>query len=183
MIVYVIPDLPRKTSCVSNVTIISGNTVPVGMMTLDFSKSYITCTCTCMCAWTTNLALICVNTFSSETYDIQHCNVTTDHTSILVECTFAINSTASGFVLLHNELGQHNINRTLQRLGDLSEFVNISGLPAGEYNVTVFDQEEDYNKSNPAFEFTEHLKIVAHVDHHPSSAVTAPTYMYAVPGL
>ena len=110
------------------------------------------------------------------TFDVQHCNVHTDSISILVKCTFAINSTAPGFVLLQDKQRQHNINRTLQRLGDnLSGFVNISGLPAGEYSVTVFDQEEDYVDNNPAFELAEAIQIVLTVGHQPSSIVPPST--------
>ena len=107
------------------------------------------------------------------TYDIQHCDVHTDSITVFVECTFAINSTAPGFVLLQDEQGHYSINRTMQRLGgDLSGFVNITGLPAGEYNVTVFDQERDYFENNPAFELAEHIRIESHFS---SSIVPLPT--------
>ena len=110
------------------------------------------------------------------TFDIQHCDVHTDSMLILVECTFAVNSTAAGFVLLRDEQVQYSINRTLQRLGgDLSGFVKISGLPAGEYNVTVFGQEKDYLENNPAFELAEHIRIVSHFEHNTSSIVPQPT--------
>ena len=81
------------------------------------------------------------------TFAVQHCDVHTDHTSyILVECTFAINSTAPGFVLIQDEHSQYTINTTLQRHeGDVSKgSVNITNLPAGEYRVTVYDEMEDY---------------------------------------
>ena len=70
-----------------------------------------------------------------------------DHTSyILVECTFAINSTAPGFVLIQDEHSQYTINTTLQRHeGDVSKgSVNITDLPTGEYRVTVYDEMKDY---------------------------------------
>ena len=106
--------------------------------------------------------------------------MTTDNTSILVECTFAINSTAPGFVLLQDEQGQYNISRTLQRLGgDLSGFVNISDLPAGKYNVTVFDQEEDYMVSNHAFEYAEHLKVLVPDQKKEHSSIR----LFIMPGL
>ena len=92
------------------------------------------------------------------TFAVQHCDVHTDHTSyILVECTFAINSTAPGFVLIQDEHSQYTINTTLQRHeGDVSKgSVNITDLPTGEYGpyrVIVYDQLEDYlNNINPAY--------------------------------
>ena len=81
------------------------------------------------------------------TFAVQHCDVHTDHTSyILVECTFAINSTAPGFVLIQDERSQYTINTTLQQHeGDVSKgSVNITDLPTGEYRVTVYDEMEDY---------------------------------------
>ena len=145
----------------------------VGSMSLTFSKCHV---------WNTAIVSCELLTSFAGTYDIQHCDVTSDHTSILVECTFAINSTAPGFVLLQDEQSQYVINRILRRLGgDLSGFVNISGLPAGEYNVTVFDQEEDYMKNNPAFQHAEYLTIHARIDHQSSSSVLFPTN--TAPGL
>ena len=88
------------------------------------------------------------------TFDVQDCDVSTDHTSILVECTFAINSTAPGIVVIQDDQSQYTINRTLQRLQQDSDkgSVNITGLPAGEYSVRVYDQEEDLlNKAQPAY--------------------------------
>ena len=72
---------------------------------------------------------------------IQDCDVSTDHTSILVECTFAINSTAPGIVVIQDDQSQYTINKTLQRLQQDSDkgSVNITGLPAGEYSVRVYD--------------------------------------------
>ena len=63
-----------------------------------------------------------------------------------MECTFAINSTAPGFVLIQDEHSQYTINTTLQRHeGDVSKgSVNITDLPTGEYRVTVYDEMEDY---------------------------------------
>ena len=74
-------------------------------------------------------------------YNVQDCDVSTDHTSILVECTFAINSTAPGIVVIQDDQSQYTINKTLQRLQQDSDkgSVNITGLPAGEYSVRVYD--------------------------------------------
>ena len=84
-------------------------------------------------------------TFAVQHCAVQHCAVHTDHTSyILVECTFAINSTAPGFVLIQDEHSQYTINTTLQRHeGDVSKgSVNVTDLPTGEYRVAVYDWDE-----------------------------------------
>ena len=89
-------------------------------------------------------------------YNVQDCDVSSDqHTSsILVECTFAINSTAPGIVVIQDDQSQYTINKTLQRLLQDSDkgSVNITGLPAGEYSVRVYDNMEDYSINNPAYE-------------------------------
>ena len=74
-------------------------------------------------------------------YNVQDCDVSSDHTSILVECTFAINSRESGIVVIQDDQSQYTINKTLQRLQQDSDkgSVNITGLPAGEYSVRVYD--------------------------------------------
>ena len=58
-----------------------------------------------------------------------------------MECTFAINSTAPGIVVIQDDQSQYTINKTLQRLQQDSDkgSVNITGLPAGEYSVRVYD--------------------------------------------
>ena len=102
-----------------------------------------------------------------------------------MECTFAINSNASGFVLLRDERGQPIGNGTLQRLGgDPSGSMNISDPPVGEYNVsvTVFEHEEDYtDNKDPLIELDEHLIVHQKVDHQSSSI--APALTDTVPGL
>ena len=58
-----------------------------------------------------------------------------------MECTFAINSTAPGIVVIQDDQSQYTINKALQRLQQDSDkgSVNITGLPAGEYSVRVYD--------------------------------------------
>ena len=69
-----------------------------------------------------------------------------------MECTFAINSTAPGFVLIQDEHSQYTINTTLQRHeDDVSKgSVLIPDVPAGEYNVTVYDEMPSIQKK-PAY--------------------------------
>ena len=60
---------------------------------------------------------------------------------------------------------QYTINKTLQRLLQDSDkgSVNITGLPAGEYSVRVYDNIIDYiNGSEPAYEHFETLHISSH---------------------
>ena len=100
------------------------------------------------------------------TFAVQHCDVHTDHTSyILVECTFAINSTAPGFVLIQDEHSQYTINTTLQRHeGDVSKgSVNITDLPTGEYRVTVYDEMKDYETNIFPFSKLLYLDFVANL--------------------
>ena len=95
--------------------------------------------------------------FSLGTFHVQDCDVHTDNISIMVECTFAINSTAPGIVVIQDDLSQYTTNRTLQRLsGDIRGSVNITDLPAGEYSVTVFDEPED---TRPAYEHHSYILI------------------------
>ena len=109
----------------------------------------------------------------SGTFAVQHCDVHTDHTSyILVECTFAINSTAPGFVLIQDEHSQYTINTTLQRHeGDVSKgSVNITDLPTGEYRVTVYDEMEESSMTDMvAYKHTKSLQISQMHNLHPSS--------------
>ena len=97
---------------------------------------------------------------TSGTFDVQHCDVHTDNTSIFVECIFATNSIALGFVLVRDEHNQYTINRPLQRHeNDNKGSVNITDLPAGEYSVTVYDEMELYVLKKPAFQLDKLLKI------------------------
>ena len=107
-------------------------------------------------------------------YNVQDCDVSSDqHTSsILVECTFAINSTAPGIVVIQDDQSQYTINKTLQRLLQDSDkgSVNITGLPAGEYSVRVYDKKEDFlNKDhNVAYKLPQFLNIS--LKYHPTGS-------------
>ena len=95
-------------------------------------------------------------------YNVQDCNVSTDHTSILVECTFAINSTAPGIVVIQDDQSQYTINKTLQRLQQDSDkgSVNITGLPAGEYSVRVYDNNIISPATDTAAAAYEHSQLL-----------------------
>ena len=116
------------------------------------------------------------------TFAIQHCDVHTENTSyILVECTFAINSTAPGFVLIQDEHSQYTINTTLQRHeGDVSKgSVNITDLPAGEYRVTVYDE-----MSSTAYAYThEELLQITNEPTGSSPSFTSTTSVLSSPGI
>ena len=108
-------------------------------------------------------------------YNVQDCDVSSDqHTSsILVECTFAINSTAPGIVVIQDDQSQYTINKTLQRLVQDSDkgSVNITGLPAGEYSVRVYDNSPATDTS-AAYQ---HSQLVHIMELHQSSPTTSTT--------
>ena len=98
------------------------------------------------------------------TFDVQGCDVSSDqHTSsILVECTFAINSTAPGFVVIQDDQSQYTINKTLQRLLQDSDkgSVNITGLPAEEYSVRVYDNSPATDSTSAAYQHSQLIHIM-----------------------
>ena len=108
-------------------------------------------------------------------YNVQDCNVSSDqHTSsILVECTFAINSTAPGIVVIQDaaDQSQYTINKTLQRLLQDSDkgSVNITGLPAGEYSVRVYDNSPATDGTSAAYQYSQLVYIMGLIQ--PSSIV------------
>ena len=109
------------------------------------------------------------------TFNVQYCDVHTDHTSyILVECTFAINSTAPGFVLIQDEHSQYTINTTLQRHeGDVSKgSANITDLPTGEYKVTVYDDYMNNINPDPAYIHQTQLQIVLPINSYYTSTLS-----------
>ena len=97
-------------------------------------------------------------------YNVQDCDVSSDqHTSsILVECTFAINSTAPGIVVIQDDQSQYTINKTLQRLLQDSDkgSVNITGLPAGEYSVRVYDNSPATDSTSAAYQHSQLIHIM-----------------------
>ena len=111
------------------------------------------------------------------TFDVQDCDVSSDqHTSsILVECTFAINSTAPGIVVIQDDQSQYTINKTLQRLLQDSDkgSVNITGLPAGEYSVRVYDNSPATDSTSAAYQHSQLLVLT-----QPSSVTNLRTIHY-----
>ena len=107
-------------------------------------------------------------------YNVQDCNVSSDqHTSsILVECTFAINSTAPGIVVIQDDQSQYTINKTLQRLLQDSDkgSVNITGLSAGEYSVRVYDNSPATDCTSAAYQHSQLIQIMG----LPSSTLSPP---------
>ena len=91
-----------------------------------------------------------------------------------MECTFAINSTTPGFVLIQDEHSQYTINTTLQRHeGDVSKgSVNITDLPTGEYRVTVYDQ---FGDTSPAYIQHELIQLVTH--NEPTAAMSTSLFL------
>ena len=113
-------------------------------------------------------------------YNVQDCDVSSDqHTSsILVECTFAINSTAPGIVVIQDDQSQYTIYKTLQRLLQDSDkgSVNITGLPAGEYSVRVYDNSPATDSTSAAYQHSQLIHIMELSSPYPSS-IMSPTIL------
>ena len=111
------------------------------------------------------------------TFDVQDCDVSSDqHTSsILVECTFAINSTAPGIVVIQDDQSQYTINKTLQRLLQDSDkgSVNITGLPAGEYSVRVYDNSPATDSTSAAYQHSQLIHIMELSNPYPLSIISS----------
>ena len=95
-------------------------------------------------------------------YNVQDCDASNDTSSILVECTFAINSTAPGIVVIQDDQSLYTINKTLQRLLQDSDkgSVNITGLPAGEYRVRVYDNSPATDSTSAAYQHSQLVHIM-----------------------
>ena len=147
-IVYV----PKGDHCLSDVMIVDREEVQEDMKTVNFSNLLVDVVF--------NLLKIIPGTF-----DVQECDVSSDqHTSsILVECTFAINSTAPGIVVIQDDQNpQVNTSKTLQRLLQDSDkgSVNITGLPAGEYSVRVYDNSPATDSTSAAYQHSQLINIM-----------------------
>ena len=73
--------------------------------------------------------------------------------------------------MIQDDQSQYTINKTLQRLQQDSDkgSVTITGLPAGEYSVRVYDSLED---NSPAYQHFPLLQIVP--------LLPSPTYSSSV---
>ena len=89
-----------------------------------------------------------------------------------MECTFAINSTAPGIVVIQDDQSQYTINKTLQRLLQDSDkgSVNITGLPAGEYSVRVYDNSSATDSTSAAYQHSQLIHIMELPSPTPSSS-------------
>ena len=79
-----------------------------------------------------------------------------------MECTFVINSTAPAIVVIQDDQSQYTINKTLQRLLQDSDkgSVNITGLPAGEYSVRVYDNSPATDSTSAAYQHSQLIHIM-----------------------
>ena len=148
--VYPIIVTEEKQLCTAAISLIANDAV-VNVLNLNFSEFFFSCD--------TN------RTFDPHagTFDVQNCNITTstDQSSIIVECRFAVNATAlSGIVVVKDEHDQPTKEKELNiKHGNNMKSVNITDLPTGNYRVSVYDSIED---NQPAYQYPEFLKIVAH---------------------
>ena len=103
-----------------------------------------------------------------------------------MECTFAINSTAPGIVVIQDDQSQYTINKTLQRLQQDSDkgSVNITGLPAGEYSVRVYDNNiispATDTAAAAAYEHSQLLHIIMGLTGPSSVANASSAYFHSV---
>ena len=115
------------------------------------------------------------------TFDVQNCNITTstDQSSIMVECRFAVNSKAlSGIVLIEDERDEEMRDVKLNvKHGNNMKSANITDLPTGNYKASVFDDMED---NQPAYQYPKFLKIVAHSPTPTPSTTVVHTGMIVV---
>ena len=106
-----------------------------------------------------------------------------------MECIFAINSTAPGIVVIQDDQSQYTINKTLQRLQQDSDkgSVNITGLPAGEYSVRVYDNNiispATDTAAAAAYEHSHLLHIVGPIVRTPVVTSTIDSIAMTPPGM
>ena len=147
--VYPIIVTEGKRLCIAAISLIANDAV-IKVLSLNFSES---------------LQCDTNRTFDihAGTFDVQNCNITTstDQSSIMVECRFAVNSTAlSGIVVIKDQHDQPIKEKELNiKHGNNMKSVNIIDLPTGKYSVSVYDNIED---DQPAYNHPEFLNIVAH---------------------
>ena len=84
--------------------------------------------------------------------------------------------------MIQDDQSQYTISKTLQRLQQDSDkgSVNITGLPAGEYSVRVYDNMEDYDDEDFAYKRSQLLHILSFT--RPSTVSTSSAYTVFVSG-
>ena len=121
------------------------------------------------------------------TFAVQDCEVSSDqHTSsILVECTFSINSTAPGIVVIQDDQSQYTTNKTLQRLLQDSDkgSVNITGLPAGEYSVRVYDNSPATDSTSVAYQHSHLIHIMKLPSASSMNVLSTHIHTVSTPGM
>ena len=72
--------------------------------------------------------------------------------------------------MIQDDQSQYTINKTLQRLLQDSDkgSVNITGLPAGEYSVRVYDNSPATDSTSAAYQHSQSIHIMG-PQHSPSS--------------
>ena len=86
--------------------------------------------------------------------------------------------------MIQDDQSQYTINKTLQQDSDKGS-VSITGLPAGEYSVRVYDNNiispaTDIAAAAAAYEHSQLLHIIAFTAAGTSSANVLSTYIYSV---
>ena len=82
--------------------------------------------------------------------------------------------------MIQDDQSQYTINKTLQRLLQDSDkgSVNITGLPAGEYSVRVYDNSPATDSTSAAYQHSQLIHIMALPS--PSSMNVLSTHIHTV---
>ena len=86
--------------------------------------------------------------------------------------------------MIQDDQSQYTINKTLQRLLQDSDkgSVNITGLPAGEYSVRVYDNSPATDSTSAAYQHSQLIHIMGLPSPYPSSIMSSiilPSGMYS----
>ena len=83
--------------------------------------------------------------------------------------------------MIQDDQSQYTINKTLQRLLQDSDkgSVNITGLPAGEYSVRVYDNSPATDSTSAAYQHPQLIYIIKINIESTSSAVKGVSSMYS----
>ena len=89
----------------------------------------------------------------SGTFDVQNVEVRLTNTEYEITCYFASGSEARGCrIVLTNNQGEGKEECNAQRLEGVGEAVIKAMLPAGEYSLLVYDDDDDsMGQENPAY--------------------------------